>query len=70
MSDSPAPRRRAPVELQVIGAGAALLGVVIAAGGALASLLPQHSDPSLIAAAWLAPPGFAFAVYWWGAQKL
>ena len=70
MSDSPAPRRRAPVEMQAVGAAVAALGVVVGAGGALASLLPPHSPWSMVAAAWLAPAGFAFAVYWWGAQKL
>jgi hypothetical protein len=71
MPDNSARKRRMPVEIAQVGAGAAALAalaVVVAAGAGLSSVLPQ-SSPWLTAAAWLAPAGLAFAAYWWAAQK-
>ena len=41
---------------------------VVASGLGLSSVLPDPS-PWLIAAAYLAPAGLAFAAYWWVAQR-
>jgi hypothetical protein len=68
MPHNSARKRRMPVEIAQVGAGAAALAVVVAAGAGLSSVLPQ-SAPWLTAAAWLAPAGLAFAAYWWAAQK-
>ena len=68
MADASARKRRMPVDMLTLGAGAAGCAVLVALGGALASVLPQPS-PWLAAAAWLAPAGLAFAAYWWVAQR-
>jgi hypothetical protein len=60
---------RAPAEMRNIGATAAAILAVVAAGAGLASVLPDPS-PWLKAAAFLAPASLAFACYWWAAQKL
>lgn len=69
MPNSSARKRRMPVEMITIGAGAALCGLVVAVGAGLSSILPEAS-PWLTAAAYLAPAGLAFAAYWWAAQKM
>jgi hypothetical protein len=60
---------RVPAEMLNIGGTAAAILAVVAAGAGLSSLLPDPS-PWLRAAAFLAPASFAFACYWWAAQKL
>lgn len=60
---------RLPPELvNILGTSAALLGVV-ATGSAIVAVLPSP-DVWQFAAAYLAPGGVAFAIYWWIAQKL
>lgn len=60
---------RLPAEvLNILGTGAAILGVV-ATGSGIISLLPEPNAWEF-AAAYLGPAGVAFAAYWWVAQKL
>jgi hypothetical protein len=68
MPDNSARKRRMPVEIAQVGAGAAAFALVVAAGAGLSSVLPDTS-PWLTAAAWLAPAGLAFAAWWWAAQR-
>jgi hypothetical protein len=59
-----------PAELMnILGTGAALLGVV-ATGAAISSALPDPSSPWLFAASYAGPGALAFAAYWWIAQKI
>jgi hypothetical protein len=68
MSDTSVRRARMPAEIvTIVGAGAAIF-FVVASGLGLSSVLPDPS-PWLIAAAYLAPAGLAFAAYWWVAQR-
>jgi hypothetical protein len=55
--------------MNVLSAAGALAAVV-AAGAGLSSLLPDQASFWLAAAAYGAPAGVAFTIYWWNAQRL
>lgn len=60
---------RLPPELiNILGTAGAILAVV-ATGSTIVAALPDPS-PWQFAAAYLAPGGLAFAIYWWIAQSL
>jgi hypothetical protein len=69
MSDISADKGRVPAEIATIVGAAVAIFFVVFAGMGLSSVLPDPS-PWLVAAAYLAPASFAFAAYWWLAQKL
>lgn len=68
MSDVPARKGKAPLELINIVGTAGAIAAVVAIGAGLSSVLPQAS-PWFTAAAYLAPASLAFAAYWWIAQR-
>jgi len=68
MPNHSARKRRMPVEIAQVGAGAVAFAAVVAMGAGLSSVMPAAS-PWLTAAAWLAPAGLAFAAWWWAAQR-
>jgi membrane protease YdiL (CAAX protease family) len=68
MPNPSARKRRLPVEMAQVGAGACAFAAVVAMGAGLSSAIPAPA-PWLTAAAWLAPAGLAFAAWWWATQR-
>ena len=58
-----------PAELVNIVGTSVALAAVVAIGSAIVTVLPEPGAWAF-AAAYLAPAGLAFAIYWWVAQKL
>ncbi|THD75123.1 MAG: hypothetical protein E7812_17795 [Phenylobacterium sp.] len=68
MPDITVRKGRMPVDMGAVGGIAVAILFVVVAGAGLSSILPDRT-PWLIAAAYLTPASFAFAAYWWIAQK-
>lgn len=72
MPQTQAPQRsgfKLPAELVNIVGTSAALAAVVAIGSAVVAVLPEPGAWTF-AAAYIAPAGLAFAIYWWIAQKL
>lgn len=63
-------QRAVPAEFMNVLSAAGALAAVVAAGAGLSSLLPDQASFWLAAAAYGAPAGVAFTIYWWNAQRL
>ena len=65
-----APLRQIPRELVTVVGSAAAIFAVVALGGLIASILPNHPHSEwMVFASYAAPAAVAFVVYWWAAQR-